>query len=119
MVMFWLVIAVLVGWCALGCTPPTTIPAPESSVKLLPVTVIPDAPRAVPEAVASLSLPMPSATCPRWVKASAVKVMLEAAETCTAAGAWFQVLRVASNCRQPDWQEVRKFEGCWYVWARK
>jgi hypothetical protein len=47
------------------------------------------------------------------VNVSAVKVMFAAAETWTAAGAWFHGLRVASNSWQPDWQELRKFEGCW------
>ena len=44
---------------------------------------------------------------------SPLKAMFEAAETCTAAGASFQVLRVASNSWQPDWQELRKSDGCW------
>ena len=36
---------------------------------------------------------------------SAVKVMPRAAETCTAAGTWSQLLRAPSNSGQPDWQD--------------
>src|SRR2546422_10243636 len=114
-----LVIAGLDGWCASGRTPPTTIPAPESSVKMLCCTVTLDAPRPTPESVASESLPMPRATWPRWRKVLSLKVIPVAAETCTAAGAWAQLLRVASNCVQPDWHEVRKSAGCWKAVGRK
>ncbi|MFD0441549.1 hypothetical protein ACFQ10_01075 [Streptomyces indonesiensis] len=79
-----------------------TMPAPESSMKVLPWTVIPDVPRPTPEAWAFASLPMPRATWPRWVKVSPVKVISVAAETCTAAGIWCQPLRAPSNSRQPD-----------------
>ena len=47
-----------------------------------------------------------------------LKVMPEAAETWTAAGTWFQLLRVASNSWHPDWQDDRKSEGWVYCLAR-
>src|SRR5690242_12923553 len=112
MVMFWLVIAGLDGWWASGWTPPTTMPAPESSLKVLPDTVTPEAPSPTPEAWAFASLPMPRPTWPRWEKVSPVKVMPLAAETCTAAGTWLQLLRAASKSWHPDWQDVMKSEGC-------
>ena len=37
--------------------------------------------------------------------------MVLAAETCTAAGIWFQFGRVASNWGQPAWQEVSASDG--------
>ncbi len=71
------------------------------------VTVMPVAPRPTPLACALASLPMPMAVCPRLTKREPVKVMVSAAETCTAAGIWNQFGRVASNSRQPWWQEVK------------
>ena len=91
-VMFWLVIAGLLGWWASAWIPPTTIPLPASLLNVLPVTVMLLAPRPVPLAVASASLPTPRPTSPRSVNVSPLKVMLVAAETCTAAGIWSQLL---------------------------
>src|SRR4051812_33434188 len=119
MVMSWLVIAALDGWWASGCTPPTTMPEPESSENVLPVTLTEEAPRPTPEACASGLLPMPRPTWPRWEKVSPVKLIPRAAETWTAAGTWLQLLRAASNSWQPDWQDVRKSEGCVKVRPRK
>ena len=110
-VMSRLVIAGFDGWWASGRTPPTTMPAPESSVKVLRSTVIDDAPRPTPDACAFASLPMPSATWPRWVKVLPLNVIPVAAETWTAAGACAQLLRAPSNSGQPDWQELRKSPG--------
>src|SRR6266545_4725690 len=95
------------GWCASGCTPPTTIPAPDRSVKVLCRTVTLEAPRPTPESLALASLPMPRPTWPRWRKVLSLKVML------VAAGACHQPFRAASNSWQPDWHEVRKSDGCW------
>src|SRR5689334_931327 len=108
MVMSLSTIAGLDGWWASGRTPPTTIAPPELSVKVLWSTVIDDAPRPIPELCALASLPMPRATWPRWVNVLSRKEIAVAAETCTAAGAWAQVLRAPSNSWQPDWHEVRK-----------
>src|SRR3954447_21378661 len=121
------VIAALDGWWASVRTPPTMTPPPETSVNVLWSTVIDDAPRPIPEACAFASLPMPSATWPRWVNVLPLKEIPEAAETWTAAGAWAQLPRAPSNCLQPDWHEVRKSPGigaaagrnvpvCWFAY---
>ena len=104
MVMFWLVIAGLLGWWASVWTPPTTIPLPASLVNVLPVMVMLLAPRPMPVASASASLPMPRPSWPRLVKVSPLKVMLLAAATCTAAGIWPQCCRAASKSWQPKKQ---------------
>ena len=54
---------------------------------------------------------MPMAVCPRLTNWESLKVMVLAAETCTAAGIWLQFGRVASNCGQPSWQEVSASAG--------
>ena len=109
-VMFWSVIAGLLGWWASAWIPPTTIPSPASSLNVLPVMLMLLAPRPVPLAVASASWPTPRPTSPRSVNVSPLKVMPVAAETCTAAGIWSQSCRVASNSWQPLKQPPK--EGC-------
>jgi hypothetical protein len=71
------------------------------------VTVMPAAPRPTPLAWAFASLPMPMAVWPRLTNRESVTVTVLAAEICTAAGIWNQFGRVASNCGQPLWQEVK------------
>src|ERR1700722_13327964 len=110
MVMFWSVIAGLLGWWALAWTPPTTIPSPASSLNVVPVMVMLLVPRPVPLALASASCPTPRPTSPRSVNVSPLKVMPVAAETCTAAGIWSQSFLVASK----NWQPLKQLpnEGC-------
>src|SRR5690349_1106631 len=100
-VMSRLVILVSLGWCASACTPPATIAPPESLVNVDPVTVMELAPNPTPLAWAFASLPMPSATWPRLTNWSPLKLMVFAADTCTAAGIWFQCGRVDSNTVHP------------------
>ena len=51
-----------------------------------PVTVMLLAPKPTPLAWALASLPMPMAVCPRLTNWEPLKLMVLAAETCTAAG---------------------------------
>ena len=51
--------------------------------------------------VALASLPMPSADEPRLVNVLPVNETRLAAETCTAAGSWYQLVRARSNISQP------------------
>ncbi len=64
-----------------------------------------------PLAWALASLPIPMAVWPRLTNRESVKVMFLAAETCTAAGIWYQFGLVASNCGQPSWQEFGRSPG--------
>src|SRR5690349_5719275 len=100
-----LVMRASLGWCASARTPPATMALAEVRVNVDPVTVMPLAPRPTPDACALASLPMPSAVCPRLTNWSSVNAMVFAADTCTAAGIWYQLGRVASNWVQPDRHE--------------
>jgi hypothetical protein len=64
-------------------------------------------PRPTPLAWAFASLPMPMAVWPRLTNWESLKVTVLAAEICTAAGIWNQFGRVASNCVQPLWHDVK------------
>ena len=107
MVMSRLTMRWSLGWWASARTPPTTMPPAELRAISERVTVMLLAPRPTPLAWALASLPMPMAVCPRLTNCESLKVMLLAAEICTAAGICCQFGRVASNCGQPLWQEVK------------
>ena len=106
-VRFRFVIRVSLGWCASARTPPATTAPADSRAKVLFVTVMLLVPRPTPEALALASLPIPRPSWPRLTNWSALKVIEFAAETCTAAGIWLQLGRVASIWGQPTWQELR------------
>ncbi len=95
------------GWWASARTPPTRMPPAELRAISDRVTVMPRAPRPTPLACAPASLPMPMAVWPRLTNRESLKVMVLAAEICTAAGICCQCGRAASNCVQPLWQESK------------